>query len=123
MNSKTIENIFKYQLKKDARTVSVATLLSSRYLKRIIYNPYYQRNYVWEKDKKSFFIESIFLGTEIPPIVFFKKGTQIEVIDGRQRFETLKRFREDNFGPLEKVCGYRSTIKILFCPFIKLNNG
>ena len=27
------------------------------------------------------------------------------------------------FGPLEKVCGYRSTIKILFCPFIKLNNG
>ncbi len=98
MNSKTIENIFKYQLKKDARTVSVATLLSSRYLKRIIYNPYYQRNYVWEKDKKSFFIESIFLGTEIPPIVFFRKGTQIEVIDGRQRFETLKRFREDNFS-------------------------
>lgn len=52
MNSKTIENIFKYQLKKDARTVSVATLLSSRYLKRIIYNPYYQRNYVWEKIRK-----------------------------------------------------------------------
>lgn len=98
MNSKELENIFKHQLKKDARTVSVATLLSSRYLKRIIYNPYYQRNYVWEKDKQSFFIESIFLGTEIPPIVFFKKGTIIEVIDGRQRFETLKRFREDNFA-------------------------
>lgn len=29
----------------------------------------------------------------------------------------------DKSGPLEKVCGYRSTIKILFCPFIKLNNG
>ena len=27
---------------------------------------------------------------------------------------------EANKGPLEKVCGYRSTIKILFCPFIKL---
>ena len=98
MNSKELEVIFKYQLKKDARTVSVATLLSNRYLKRIMYNPYYQRNYVWEKDKKSFFIESIFLGTEIPPIVFFKKGTQVEVIDGRQRFETLKRFKEDNFA-------------------------
>lgn len=98
MNSKELETIFKYQLKKDARTVSVATLLSNRYLKRIRYNPYYQRNYVWEKDKKSFFIESIFLGTEIPPVVFFKKGTNIEVIDGRQRFETLKRFREDNFA-------------------------
>lgn len=93
-----IESIFKYLLKKDARTVSVSTLLSDRYLKRIIYNPYYQRNYVWEKDKKSFFIESIFLGTEFPPIVFFKKGTQVEVIDGRQRFETLKRFHDDNFS-------------------------
>ena len=30
---------------------------------------------------------------------------------------------DDISGPLEKVCGYRSTIKILFCPFIKLNNG
>ena len=30
---------------------------------------------------------------------------------------------EEKKGPLEKVCGYRSTIKILFCPFIKLNNG
>ena len=29
----------------------------------------------------------------------------------------------EKLGPLEKVCGYRSTIKILFCPFIKLNNG
>ena len=28
-----------------------------------------------------------------------------------------------SWGSLEKVCGYRSTIKILFCPFIKLNNG
>ena len=27
------------------------------------------------------------------------------------------------YGPLEKVCGYRSTIKTLYCPFIKLKNG
>ena len=27
------------------------------------------------------------------------------------------------FGPLEKVCGYRSTIKTLYCPFIKSKNG
>ena len=50
MNSKELETIFKYQLKKDARTVSVATLLSNRYLKRIRYNPYYQRNYVRVSD-------------------------------------------------------------------------
>lgn len=95
---KQMIDIFKYNLRKDARTVSVATLLSQRYLKRIKYDPYYQRNYVWEKDKQSFFIESIFLGTEIPPIVLFKSGTYIEVIDGRQRFETIKRFKENDFA-------------------------
>ena len=26
-------------------------------------------------------------------------------------------------GPLEKVGGYRSTIKTLYCPFIKSKNG
>lgn len=85
-------------LRKEANSVSIATLLSERYLKRIKYDPYYQRNYVWEKDKQSFFIESIFLGTEIPPIVLFKSGTRIEVIDGRQRFETIKRYKEDGFA-------------------------
>lgn len=94
----TLVDIFTNNLRKDARTVSVATLLSDRYLRRIKYDPYYQRNYVWEKEKQSFFIESIFLGTEIPPIVFYKHGTQVEVIDGRQRFETLKRFRENDFS-------------------------
>ena len=95
---KQMIDIFKYNLRKDARTVSVATLLSQRYLKRIKYDPYYQRNYVWEKDKQSFFIESIFLGTEIPPIVLYKSGTRVEVIDGRQRFETIKRFKENDFS-------------------------
>jgi len=98
MQNKDFVQIFKSNLKKDARTVSIATLLSTRYLRRIKYDPYYQRNYVWEKDKQSFFIESIILGTEIPPIVFYKSGTSVEVIDGRQRFETIKRFRENDFS-------------------------
>ena len=38
-------------------------------------------------------------------------------------FDGFRVERESFLGPLEKVCGYRSTIKILFCPFIKLNNG
>ena len=97
-NQEAFIETFKNNLKKDARTVSVATLLSDRYLKRIKYDPYYQRNYVWEKDKQSFFIESVVLGTEIPPLVFYKSGMRVEVIDGRQRFETLKRFKEDDFA-------------------------
>lgn len=91
------QDIFKKCLKIENRTVSVKTLLSDRNLNRIKYDPYYQRNYVWDKIKQSFFIESVILGTEIPPLIFFKSGLQIEVIDGRQRFETLKRFKENEF--------------------------
>jgi hypothetical protein len=91
-------NIFKNCLKVNARSVSIKTLLSDRNLRRIEYKPYYQRNYVWDREKQSFFIESVILGTEIPPLVLFKSGTTIEVIDGRQRFETLKKFKESQFS-------------------------
>lgn len=91
------QDIFKKCLKIENKTVSVKTLLSERNLNRIKYDPYYQRNYVWDKIKQTFFIESVILGTEIPPLIFFKSGIQREVIDGRQRFETLKRFKENEF--------------------------
>lgn len=89
--------VFKKCLKIEAKTISIKTLLSERNLKRINYSPYYQRNYVWDKTKQSFFIESVILGTEIPPLIFYKSGLKIEVIDGRQRFETLKKFKENDF--------------------------
>lgn len=87
--------VIKNSLKIDPRTISIKTLLGERNLKRINYSPYYQRNYVWDKVKQSFFIESVILGTEIPPLIFFKSGLMLEVIDGRQRFETLKKFFEN----------------------------
>lgn len=90
--------IFQNFLKINARSISVKTLLSERNLKRIDYSPYYQRNYVWDNIKQTFFIESVILGTEIPPLILFKSGAKIEVIDGRQRFETLKRFKENSFS-------------------------
>lgn len=60
------------------------------------YKPSYQRNYVWDDEKATYFIESIFLGTEIPPLVYFKTITDAaiknEIIDGRQRYQTILRF-------------------------------
>ena len=94
ISEKTFKEVFKNGLKIIPRTLSVKTLLSERNLKRINYKPYYQRNYVWDVEKKSFFIESVLLGTEIPPLILYKSGISTEVIDGRQRFETLKRFKE-----------------------------
>ena len=91
-------DVFKGGLKIIPRTLSVKTLLSERNLKRINYRPYYQRNYVWDIEKQTFFIESVLLGTEIPPLILYKSGVSTEVIDGRQRFETLKRFKENDFS-------------------------
>ncbi|HDL8754309.1 TPA: DUF262 domain-containing protein, partial [Yersinia enterocolitica] len=90
------ERVFKNNIKISTRSITVKTLLSERNLKRIDYKPYYQRNYVWDVAKATFFIESILLGTDIPPLILFKSGRTVEVIDGRQRFETLKRFKENN---------------------------
>jgi uncharacterized protein with ParB-like and HNH nuclease domain len=87
---------------------SISTLLQSK-RKTIDYTPYYQRKYVWEPDKATFFIESILLGIEIPPLIMFipaQDKNKYEVIDGRQRFETLKRFFEGDFKLSQK--GLRS---------------
>ena len=94
INDEKFKRIFRNELKINPYTTSIKTLLSDRNLRRINFAPYYQRNYVWDVAKQSFFIESVLLGTEIPPMIMFKHGSKMEVIDGRQRFETLKLFNE-----------------------------
>lgn len=79
------------------KTIS-AMFLNERYLRKVNYSPYFQRNYVWDSNKASYFIESILLGTDIPPLVLFSDGNALEVIDGRQRFETILRFVQGNFS-------------------------
>jgi hypothetical protein len=91
------ETIFTSHLKIETYSKSIDSLFSLRSLNKIDYKPYYQRNYVWDAHKATYFIESILLGTEIPPLIFFNNGSGIEVIDGRQRFETIKRFKENEF--------------------------
>lgn len=102
IDEKEIKHIFEDQLNIQSSTVSIESLLSFRNVKRINYSPDYQRNYVWEKDKATYFIESILIGTEIPPLVFYKKGNEIEIIDGRQRFETIFRFSKNEFSLTNK---------------------
>ncbi|NRR21143.1 DUF262 domain-containing protein [Brevibacillus sp. MS2.2] len=98
LKDEEIHEIFKSHLTIESKVMSIETLFANtRRQKNTVYDPYYQRNYVWDTDKASYFIESILLGTEIPPLVFFNTGKQIEVIDGRQRFETIKRFIENQF--------------------------
>lgn len=98
LTQKEFETIFTSHLKIETYSKSIDSLFSLRSLHKIDYKPYYQRNYVWDDHKATYFIESILLGTEIPPLIFFNNGSVIEVIDGRQRFETIKRFKENDFS-------------------------
>jgi len=92
------EKIFKEHLKVETYAQSIATLLGPRRWRKIDYSPSYQRNYVWDDNKASYFIESILLGTEIPPLVFFTNQRNTEVIDGRQRIQTIYRFHKNDFA-------------------------
>ena len=114
IKEKEFIEVIKNGLKPTVRTLSVRTLLSDRNLRKVDYKPYYQRNYVWDSDKQSFFIESVLLGTEIPPLIFYKSGTSTEVIDGRQRFETLKKFKENEFALDENGLAELPALKKLF---------
>lgn len=93
-----ITDIFKEKLHVDNIVKKISSIfLNKRYAEKINYKPYFQRNYVWDSEKASYFIESILLGTEIPPLVFFQSQSDNEVIDGRQRYETIERFLNDRF--------------------------
>lgn len=95
---KKFEKIFKEHLKVETYSKSIESLYSPRLKLKINYKPYYQRNYVWDDTKATYFIESILLGTEIPPLIFFDNNDEIEIIDGRQRFETILRFMDNQFN-------------------------
>jgi len=95
LNQEQFENIFKNHLKIETYSKAIESLFSLRNRRRIDFAPYYQRNYVWDLSKASYFIESIILGTEIPPLIFFNNGENTEIIDGRQRFETIQLFMDD----------------------------
>lgn len=98
-----IKDIFKEKLKIDNIVKTVASIfLNERYASKIDYKPYFQRNYVWDDEKATYFIESIMLGTEIPPLVLFQTYDKNEVIDGRQRYETIERFLRDKLVLSEK---------------------
>lgn len=74
-------------------------VIISKYAKDQIFVPHYQRNYVWKKEEKSRFIESVFLGVPIMPFLVSVSGTdaELEIIDGSQRIRTLEEYCRDGF--------------------------
>lgn len=61
--------------------------------------PDYQRRARWDRKKKSLLIESILLNVPIPPLFLFEADyNQYEVMDGRQRLETIVEFLDNGFS-------------------------
>lgn len=93
-----IKKIFENLIKIEPKVMSIESLFNNpERVKNTDYKPSYQRNYVWDDDKASYFIESILLGTEIPPLIYFRNSDKVEVIDGRQRYQTILRFINNEF--------------------------
>lgn len=55
--------------------------------------PSYQREFTWEPERKSRFIESIIMGLPIPFIFFWEmENGHLEIVDGSQRLRTIEEF-------------------------------
>lgn len=93
MTDLELKEIFAYKLDVDPKVKPIDSMFNNKdRVESTNYSPSYQRNYVWDEEKATYFIESIFLGTEIPPIILYETEDGYEVIDGRQRYETILRF-------------------------------
>jgi uncharacterized protein with ParB-like and HNH nuclease domain len=78
-----------------------------------IYIPDFQRNYVWDSQRKCNYIESLFLGIPIPPLFLVLKDefANMELIDGVQRLSTINEFvngdlQLDKLELLDTLNGY-----------------
>ena len=55
--------------------------------------PPYQREYTWEDDRKSRFIESVVLGLPVPFLFFWEMPNgKLEIVDGSQRLRSIQEF-------------------------------
>lgn len=99
----SLKNLHNYQLEKDRielsdERFSAFELIRNIKRDRIILDPDFQRNFVWNSKNKSEFIESIIMDFPLP--LFFLNETadgKWVVIDGRQRITTLKTFFDNEF--------------------------
>lgn len=88
-----LRDIFVDKLKIESKVTAIDSVFGNEdRVRKTVYNPPYQRNYVWDAEKATYFIESLLIGTEVPPLIFFRKVGKLEIIDGRQRYETILRF-------------------------------
>lgn len=69
--------------------------------------PPYQREFTWEPERKSRFIESLLMGLPIPFLFFWESPEtgKLEIVDGSQRLRTIEEFLFNGLalGDLEEL--------------------
>lgn len=63
-----------------------------------LFVPTYQRDFIWQENMQSKFIESIFMGVPIQPLFAFEldEDGNLELLDGVQRLSSIKSFTDNN---------------------------
>lgn len=91
----------------------VVEVIVKRFNDKKLFVPPYQRNFVWQGQRKTKFIESVLMGLPIPFMfgVQCEDGT-VEILDGAQRIQTLKQFIDNehqlkNLDRLDLLEGFR----------------
>ena len=82
---------------------TIESLIHRYYNFGVDMNPDYQRGFVWTQEDKEFLIDSIFTGIDIGKFGFVrnndeewkKTGYSYEILDGKQRLNTIIEFYED----------------------------
>lgn len=81
------------------QTWSIAEIYQKIKDKKLILDPDYQRRAIWGNDKKTAFIESLYMEIMIPPIYVVEipsedllDETKYEVVDGKQRLTAIMEF-------------------------------
>lgn len=87
-------------------------LLTQKMSKEEFVIPKYQREFTWEDERRSRFIESVVMGLPIPFLFFWEMPDgRLEVVDGSQRLRTLQDFvlgdmRLKTLEVLDKISGF-----------------
>lgn len=91
----------KFEIKSEA----IGELYNKMQRKEIIYDPYYQRKFVWEEKHQEEFIKTILMGLPCPEIFLADGDIDLDshirythVIDGQQRLRTIERFLQNKLA-------------------------
>ena len=99
------------------QTWSISEIYQKIKDKKLILAPDYQRREIWDTDKQTAFIESLYMEIMIPPIYVVEvpeedilEETKYEVVDGKQRLTAIMKFIKGELRLKERNLEYYADI-------------